>query len=156
MDSREEEHHWTGETTVVRLAREAGFGFMEVLDDLWHETKPFVLVFHRPLRGAEPEGDPDRALPLGRVARNTVLRSLSPDGGALLFVGLDEGRAVLPLLSRKPPAHLPQQGQGGNGGGGLRMGDRAGTAIIRAVHYELQGQATARAGSVAGSAATRH
>lgn len=53
FERREEEHHWTGETTVVRLAREAGFLFHDALDDLWHERQPFVPFRPRPSTATE-------------------------------------------------------------------------------------------------------
>jgi SAM-dependent methyltransferase len=104
MESREKEHHWTGETTVVRLAREAGFGFVNVLDDLWHETRPFVLVFRRPSTGAEPQGDPEAAPPLNLATSTEVLPALPATGEAVMFVGLDEGRALLPALAQQGQA----------------------------------------------------
>lgn len=62
--SREKEHHWTGETTVVRLAREAGFLFHDVLDSSWHEPTPFVLAFRKPVKPPKTAGDPDLPRPL--------------------------------------------------------------------------------------------
>ena len=48
MAGREKKHSFTGETTVVRLAREAGFHFQAEYDDLWPDRKLFVLVFRKP------------------------------------------------------------------------------------------------------------
>jgi len=104
LESREKQHHWTGETAVVRLAREAGFLFHDVLDDRWHEKAPFVLAFRRPDRGGRIGADPEaprafdpwavaRALPLGGVANRAVI-----------FCGLDGGRYVLPGLRNQLPA----------------------------------------------------
>jgi SAM-dependent methyltransferase len=105
MEGREKKHHWTAETTVVRLAREAGFLFHDVLDELWHEEQPFVLVFRRPLKATKPEGDPDLPRPLDarKLVRTLPLNQLEP-GASVIFVGLDRGRAVAPALKAKLPA----------------------------------------------------
>lgn len=101
MARREQEHHWTGETTVVRLAREAGFLFHDVLDDLWHERQPFVLAFRRPA-GPRATGDPDLPRPPDAewLIRSLPLAELE---GAVVFCGLDQGRGVVPLLRAKLP-----------------------------------------------------
>jgi len=103
MERREDEHHWTGETTVVRLAREAGFRFHDALDDLWHERQPFVLVFQRPAAPSRPAGDPDLPRP---VDADRFVESLPLAGvqGAVVFCGLDGGRAVAPQLAERLPA----------------------------------------------------
>ena len=62
-ETREKNHNWTGETTVVRLARESGFLFEEALEDVWFEKEPFVLVFRKPARPTAAVLDPDPALP---------------------------------------------------------------------------------------------
>lgn len=108
MDSREQKHHWTGETTVVRLAREAGFLFHDVLDDLWHEEQPFVLVFRKPVKTTKPDGDPDRPRPLDVKKLVRALPSHSRDAGdSVVFFGLDQGRAVLPALRESLPNSTP-------------------------------------------------
>lgn len=103
-DSREKKHHWTGETTVVRLAREAGFLFHDSLDDCWHEKQPFVLAFRKPLKTVKPNGDPDLPRPLDV---KDLIRRLSlnqrEENSSLVFFGLDQGRAVLPELREKLP-----------------------------------------------------
>jgi predicted methyltransferase len=105
LESREKQHHWTGETTVVRLAREAGFLFHGVLDDLWHEKQPFVLVFRKPAEPAKVAGDPDLPLPLDAAALLGALPPAQEAGeAAVVFFGLDRGRAVLPKLQAKLPA----------------------------------------------------
>jgi SAM-dependent methyltransferase len=104
MENREKEHHWTGETAVVRLAREAGFLFHDLLDELWHEKQPFVLVFRKPVAPVKSTGDPDLPRPLDAKA---LLHALPPawnDGSAVVFVGLDWGRAVVPALKEQLPA----------------------------------------------------
>jgi len=103
-DQREKQHHWTSELTVVRFAREAGFLFHDVLDELWHEKAPFVLAFRKPLKAATGAGDPDPPRPLEAAS---VLRSLPPaevGTGPVVFFGLDTGRTVLPALKAKVPA----------------------------------------------------
>jgi len=103
VEKREKEHHWTGETTVVRLAREAGFLFYDVLDRLWHEKEPFVLVFRRPANVQEPAGDPDPAQPLDASAIVQELPLSELGTNTAFFCGLDKGRAVLPVLKSKLP-----------------------------------------------------
>jgi ubiquinone/menaquinone biosynthesis C-methylase UbiE len=103
-DSREKKHHWTGETTVVRLAREAGFLFHDSLDGLWHEEQPFVLAFRKPLKAARPDGDPDLPRPLD--VKDLVRRlpmSERDENLSVVFFGLDRGRAVLPELRAQLP-----------------------------------------------------
>lgn len=97
MAEREEHHHWTGETTVVRLAREAGYEFVDALDDLWTEKGAFVLVFQRPLGVAAPQGDV--AQQTGPDPQQVVeqLSSLAQDKNVVL-VALDAGRKILPAL----------------------------------------------------------
>jgi SAM-dependent methyltransferase len=103
-DSREKKHHWTGETTVVRLAREAGFLFHDVLDDCWHEEQPFVLAFRKPLKIAKPDGDPDlpRPLDVKDLIRRLPL-NMREEHSSVVFFGLDRGRAVLPELREQLP-----------------------------------------------------
>lgn len=102
-ERREDEHHWTGETTVVRLAREAGLLFHGVLEDVWHEPQPFVLAFHKPDAASADTGDPDLPTPLDADAVVRALPSLDSVGSTVLFFGLDRGRAVLPALKRGLP-----------------------------------------------------
>lgn len=104
METREKQHHWTGETTVVRLAREAGFLFHGALDDLWHEKQPFVLVFRKPTQPAKVSGAPDLPLPLDAEAVVRSLPETQAGDTAVVFFGLDQGRAVLPKLQAKMPA----------------------------------------------------
>lgn len=95
---REKKHFWIGETTVVRQAREAGFRFETVLDDLWPDKEPFVLVFRKPKGVKKPAGDPDLPLEIKGKSVLSALPALKPQSGALAFIGLDRGRSVLPLL----------------------------------------------------------
>ena len=95
LERRERSHHWVGETTVVRQAREEGFEFVDELGELWHERAAFVLVFRRPLRGEAPRGDPDLPPPLDAravIAELSVGRSPPPAVAAIAF---GRGRAVL-------------------------------------------------------------
>jgi hypothetical protein len=103
MESREKQHHWTAETTVVRLAREAGFDFHDILEDAWHEPTPFVLAFRRPLEPGQPAGDPGLPTALDAAALVRALPPVEPADAAVIFIGLDRGRAVLPVLRD----HLP-------------------------------------------------
>lgn len=100
---REKEHHWTGETTVVRVAREAGFLFHDGLEDLWHEDRPFVLAFQKPSSPLPTAADPDLPPPLPTAALAHTLLNLRATNGAIVFVGLDRGRALLPLLNERRP-----------------------------------------------------
>ena len=88
-EKREKEHHWTGETTVVRLGREAGFMFQDVLDDLWHEKQPFVLAFRRPVKVANEESDPDlpRSLDTAALLRALPLKQVGHGPGTFLRFG---------------------------------------------------------------------
>jgi ubiquinone/menaquinone biosynthesis C-methylase UbiE len=103
LNSREKQHHWTGETTVVRLAREAGFLFHDVLDDLWYEKQPFVLVFRKPAEPKKPAGEPDLPRPLDVKALVHALPPAQNEGSAVVFFGLDRGRAVGPALREQLP-----------------------------------------------------
>lgn len=107
VESREKQHHWTSELAVVRLARAAGFLFHDVLDDVWFEKSPFVLVFQKPVKPAKQAGDPDPGRPLDADA---VLQSLRPpqdEKGPVVFFGLDAGRPVVSALRAKVPAASP-------------------------------------------------
>jgi SAM-dependent methyltransferase len=103
MENREKQHHWTGETTVVRLAREAGFLFHGALDDLWHEKQPFVLAFRKPVKPAGTVGDPDLPRPLDAEKLVRSLRPAPDEASAVVFFGLNSGRTVLPVLQQKLP-----------------------------------------------------
>ena len=100
-ETREKNHNWTGETTVVRLARESGFLFEEALEDVWFEKEPFVLVFRKPARPTAAVLDPDPALPFKADA--VVRRLAIPKGkqAKLAFFGLDQSRVLLPALQKK-------------------------------------------------------
>src|SRR5208282_782392 len=100
-ETREKQHHWTGETTVVRLARESGFLFEAALDDAWVEKEPFVLAFRKPAQPTAPGRDPDPALLL---EADPVVKALAlPKGkqAKLAFFGLDQSRVLLPALQKK-------------------------------------------------------
>ncbi|MGO8930334.1 MAG: class I SAM-dependent methyltransferase [Limisphaerales bacterium] len=100
-ETREKKHNWTGETAVVRLARESGFLFEQTLEDAWFEKEPFVLVFRKPAKPVVWGIDPDPALPFKpvRVVKALVLPRDKP--ARLAFFGLDEGRILLPALRGK-------------------------------------------------------
>jgi SAM-dependent methyltransferase len=102
MAEREKHHHWTGETTVVRLARGAGFRFVDALDDLWTEKGAFVLVFQRPLGVAAPRGDVAQQTGPDHQQVIEKLSSLAQDKTVVL-VALDAGRKILPALSQALP-----------------------------------------------------
>ncbi len=95
LEQRETSHHWVGETTVVRQARETGFEFVDELHELWHEKDPFVLAFRRPLQGDAPQGDPDLPPPIEAraiVEGLSIGRSPPP---AVAAVAFGRGRTVL-------------------------------------------------------------
>ncbi len=104
VDKREKQHHWTAETAVVRLAREAGFLFHDEPDELWHEKQPFVLVFRKPVQPARTAGDPDRPRDLDVTRLVEALPLAAARDRAVVFVGLDAGRPVLPALRAALPA----------------------------------------------------
>ena len=100
-ETREKNHNWTGETTVVRLARESGFLFEEALENTWYEKEPFVLAFRKPAKTAAPPLDPDPALPFKADAVVKTLGLSKRKHAKLAFFGLDQGRALLPALQKK-------------------------------------------------------
>lgn len=101
MLGREKKHSWTGETTVVRLAREAGFLFEDAPDDIWPDRKSFVLVFKKPEGVGTPSVDPDLPEALDGAKVVTALPPIGVKTPVVLFVGLDRGRAMLPALREK-------------------------------------------------------
>jgi SAM-dependent methyltransferase len=104
FEKREGEHHWTGETAVVRMAREAGFEFVDNLDPIWVEDSPFVLAFRRPLASHEPDGDPAPSPELDAPAVLRVPPVAGRLAGNVLVVALDAGRGVIPLLRERAGA----------------------------------------------------
>jgi len=92
---REKTHQNTGETTVVRQAREMGFLFAETLDDLWTEKDAFVLAFRRPPPGTEADGDPDLPAPLDARSFVERLPFDRPAPQTVAVLALDRGRTVL-------------------------------------------------------------
>jgi hypothetical protein len=70
---------------------------------LWHETSPFVLAFRKPRAPGESAGDPDLPRPLDAAALVRALPPVQPADSAVVFVGLDRGRAVAHVLRE----HLP-------------------------------------------------
>ncbi len=100
-ETREKKHTWTGETAVVRLARESGFLFETALENLWQEKEPFVLVFRKPTKPMPVLSDPDPALPFraGTVVKALALSKQRP--GSLAFFGLDQSRSLLPAMQRR-------------------------------------------------------
>jgi SAM-dependent methyltransferase len=100
-ETREKKHNWTGETTVVRLARESGFLFEEALEDTWFEKEPFVLAFRKPAKPTAAGPEPDPALPF---RANAVVKTLAlPKGkqAKLAFFGLDQSRVLLPAMQKR-------------------------------------------------------
>ena len=100
-ETREKKHIWTGETAVVRLARESGFLFEQAREDLWYEKEPFVLVFRKPARSAAALLDPDPALPFQADAVVKTLGLSKRKHAKLAFFGLDQSRDLLPALQKK-------------------------------------------------------
>ncbi|MBN2508242.1 MAG: methyltransferase domain-containing protein [Verrucomicrobia bacterium] len=103
-DSREQQHHWTSELTVSRLAHEAGFVFDDVLEELWHEKSPFVLAFRKPAGASSPEAKPGAGPPWDERHILASLPLAAAGNGVVLFIGLDDGRALLPVLKGRLPA----------------------------------------------------
>ncbi len=103
-ETREKKHNWTGETTVVRLARESGFLFEEALEDAWFEKEPFVLVFRKPAKPMDAPLDPDPALPFQAEA---VVRSWAfPEANkrsSLLLALTKAGFSCLPCRKGSDP-----------------------------------------------------
>jgi SAM-dependent methyltransferase len=100
-ETREKNHNWTGETTVVRLARESGFLFEAALEEDWVEKEPFVLAFRKPAKPTVAGLDPDPASPF---KADPVVKALAlPQGkqAKLALFGLNQGRALLPALQKK-------------------------------------------------------
>jgi predicted methyltransferase len=98
VEVRQNKHHWTAETTVVREAREEGFEFAGYAEQFWHERGAFVLVFRRPKGIEEPGRDPDAFEPLAADAANPLL-PLGRPYERPLFVALGEVRAWIgPIL----------------------------------------------------------
>lgn len=97
-ETREKKHNWTGETAVVRLARESGFLFEQTLEDAWFEKEPFVLVFRKPAKPVVWGIDPDPALSFKPVPVVKALVLPRDKPARLAFFGLDEGRILLPAL----------------------------------------------------------
>lgn len=100
-ETREKKHNWTGETTVVRLARESGFLFDQAREDLWYEPEPFVLVFRKPAQPAVALLDPDPALPFPADAVVKTLMLSKRKHAQLAFCGLDQSRVLLPALQKQ-------------------------------------------------------
>ena len=100
-ETREKKHNWTGETTVVRLARESGFLFEEALEDVWFEKEPFVLAFRKPAKPTAAVLDPDPALPFKADAVVKTLALAKGKHAKLAFFGLDQSRMLLPALQKK-------------------------------------------------------
>jgi ubiquinone/menaquinone biosynthesis C-methylase UbiE len=98
--TREKKHNWTGETTVVRLARESGFLFEKTIEEAWFEKEPFVLAFRKPATPLAAPHDPDPALPLKANAVKAFGLPKSKQA-RLAFFGLDQSRVLLPALRKK-------------------------------------------------------
>lgn len=106
---REKRHFWIAETTVVREAREEGFGFVCCAEDCWHSERDFVLVFRRPEELREPGRDPDTFLPLSARQCSQRLLPLGDTYRNPVFVALGEGRKLIrPILrhSRGPAVDI--------------------------------------------------
>ena len=95
---REETHHWTAETTVVREAREEGFAFVECAEDYWYGNEDFVLVFRRPPGVKEPGHDPDLFLPLPMEQSRHLFLPLGHPYQRPVFVALGQSRNLIPSI----------------------------------------------------------
>jgi len=120
LTEREKSHHPLGETTVVREVREAGFRFVDLLDDSWSDKKDSALVFEKPRGLEEPAGDPDLPLPVDPARVAEALAAAAGTDGAgqapggsggpppstgrppcALVVALDRGREALPAVAAR-------------------------------------------------------
>lgn len=107
MAGREKKHSWTGETTVVRLARESGFRFEAAPEELWADKQPFVFVFRKPKGIKKPAGDPDLPAPIKGKTAVSELPVMPMSQPQILFVGIDHGRSLLPELQKlKSQPHI--------------------------------------------------
>jgi predicted methyltransferase len=98
---RKGKHVWTGETTVVREAREAGFAFVACADESWYEKEPFVLVFQRPRGAREPGADPDPFLALAIADKAPLFLPLARPYARPVFIAVGEARGLIgPILGR--------------------------------------------------------
>ncbi len=96
---REKKHFWLAETTIVREAREEGFGFVGCPDDCWYEKEPFVLIFERPKGAKSPGGDPDAFRPLPVEEASRLFLPLRQGYERPVFVALGEARQLMaPIL----------------------------------------------------------
>lgn len=113
LEQRERSHHWTGETFVVRAAREEGFRFHGLLDDLWFEDNAFLLVLQRPEGGEPARADPELPPPpdegaVAEVLKRAGLEPRESDPSAseenagrtptIIVCALDRAREVLPKV----------------------------------------------------------
>lgn len=98
LEEREAHHHWTGETAVVRLAREAGFLFVDVSYDLFSGGDTFTAIFRRPAAGDGPGVDP--ALPPCWSPEwiTSALARTPLEGRRVAVVALDHGRDLVAPL----------------------------------------------------------
>jgi predicted methyltransferase len=104
-DARTKKHHWIGETTVVREAREEGFVFVECAEPCWHAKDTFVLVFQRPANLDSPDRDPDAPSPIPADVAKHLLPASGQTYGRVAFVALGEGRKLMgPILEASPSA----------------------------------------------------
>lgn len=100
FEVRKDKHYWTAETSVVRMAREEGFEFVECAEPYWYERDTFALVFRRPEQSAASEGDPDAPEPLPAQ----TAEQLSPPGRNCrrpVFIAVGPARELIgPILRR--------------------------------------------------------
>jgi predicted methyltransferase len=95
---RAEKHHWTAETTVVRLAREEGFAFAECAEQCWYGKDDFVLVFRRPEAVKEPGHDPDPFLCLSLEQNPNLLLPIRCPYQRPVFIALGQSRNLIPSI----------------------------------------------------------
>ncbi|HOW72293.1 MAG TPA: methyltransferase domain-containing protein [Phycisphaerae bacterium] len=100
-EERKDKHHWTGETTVVREAREEGFRVVGCAEDCCESLEPFVLIFQRPKGIKVPGGDPDPILrlPIQEIAGQFM--PLSRPYERPVFIAMGQARELmLPIMQR--------------------------------------------------------
>ncbi len=105
-EDRGPKHFWTAETTVVRVACEEGFLFVECAEDCWPNDDHFVLVFQRPKGAAEPGRDADPFAPLSVEELQQQLLPAEHKYERVVFIALGEGRKLIGPI-------LEHSGQGG-------------------------------------------
>ncbi|MBP7937599.1 MAG: methyltransferase domain-containing protein [Phycisphaerae bacterium] len=100
-EERRDKHHWTGETTVIREAREEGFRVVGCAEDCCELPEPFVLIFQRPKGTKVPGGDPDPLLPLPVQEITGQFTPLSRPYERPVFIAMGQARELMfPIMQQ--------------------------------------------------------